>query len=204
MLDWNNKKAQQSFKTLTTYTDEFTNCFIGQLPLEEQAKKWRKVLTKYLHKSFKRIRIRNKPRIKKTEIDDLISKRKILKAKQNISEKDEEKLAELEAEISDSSQDENHRKVVDNLLDLDGNNGNLNQQGVWKMKKKLFPKVKSSIPVGKKNLKEQLITNPEELKDLYLDTFKFRLRHRKAKPDVELILNRKEELFKLILETFGT
>ena len=149
-----------------------------------------------MHKSFKRIRIRNKPRIKKTEIDDLISKRKILKAKQNISEKDEEKLAELEAEISDSCQDENRRKVVDNLLDLDGN---LNQQGVWKMKKKLFPKVKSSIPVGKKNLKEQLITNPEELKDLYLETFKFRLRHRKAKSDIELMLNRKEELFKLRL-----
>ena len=89
---------------------------------------------------FKRIRIRNKPRIKKTEIDDLISKRKILKAKQNISEKDEEKLAELEAEISDSCQDENRRKVVDNLLDLDGNNRNLNQQGVWKIKKKFFPK----------------------------------------------------------------
>ena len=66
MFDLKNKKAQQSFKTLTTNTDEFTNCFIGQLPLEAQAKKWRKVLTKYLHKSFKRIRIRNKPRIKKT------------------------------------------------------------------------------------------------------------------------------------------
>ena len=45
-----------------------------------------------------------------------------------------------------------------------------------------------------------MITNPEELKDLYLETFKFSLRHRKAKPDVELILNRKEELFKLRLE----
>ena len=66
------------------------------------------------------------------------------------------------------------------------------------MKKKLFPKVKSSIPVGKKNLKEQLITNPEELKDLYLETLKFRLRQRKS--DVEFILNRKEELFKLRLE----
>ena len=120
-------------------------------------------------------------------------------------EKDEEKLAELEAEISDSCQDENRRKVVDNLLDLDGNNGNLNQQGVWKMKKKLFPKVKSSIPVGKKNLKEQLITNPEELKDLYLETFKFRLRHRKAKPDVEFILYRKEDMlscFSLIFPVF--
>ena len=45
-----------------------------------------------------------------------------------------------------------------------------------------------------------MITNPEELKDLYLDTFKFRLCHRKAKPDVEFILNRKKELFKLRLE----
>ena len=58
---------------------------------------------------------------------------------------------------------------------MDGGEGNLNHLGVWKVKRKQFPKVKPSLPVGKKNLKGQIITNPEELKNLYLDTFKFRL-----------------------------
>ena len=40
----------------------------------------------------------------------------------------------------------------------------------WKMKKKYFPKLKPTLPLAKKNLKGQLITNPEELKDLYMDT----------------------------------
>ena len=64
---------------------------------------------------------------------------------------------------------------MDNFSEMDGLDGNLVHQGVWKTKQKLFPKIKPTLPVAKKNLKGQLITNPEELKDLYLDTFKFRL-----------------------------
>ena len=56
--------------------------------------------------------------------------------------------------------------MLENFNDLDGNNGNLNHQGVWKAKRKRFPKVKQTIPVGKKILKNQIITNPEELKEL--------------------------------------
>ena len=52
-----------------------------------------------------------------------------------------------------------------------------------------------------KNLKKQLITNPEELKNLYSDTFRFRLRQRPAKPDYETFLQLQEELFKMRLET---
>ena len=59
-----------------------------------------------------------------------------------------------------------------NFAEMDGIDDNLVHQGVWKTKKKLFPKIKPSLPVGKKNLKGQLITNPEELKNLYLDTLK--------------------------------
>ena len=56
------------------------------------------------------------------------------------------------------------------------------------------------MPVGKKNVKKQLITNPTELKELYLQTFKYRLRHRTAQPWFEDLLNTQEELFKLRLE----
>ena len=78
--------------------------------------------------------------------------------------------------------------------------GGLNHQGVWKNKRKLFPKIKPNLPVGKKNLKKQLITNSEELKELYLNTFKHRLRHRPAQPGWEEFVDLQEELFKLRLE----
>ena len=83
---------------------------------------------------------------------------------------------------------------------MDGADGNIVHQGIWKTKKNLFPKFKPSLPVGKKNLKDQLITSPEKLKNLYLNTFKFRLRHRPVQPEFEALLKQQEELFKLRLE----
>ena len=69
-----------------------------------------------------------------------------------------------------------------------------------KVKRKQFPKIKSNLPTGKKNLKGQIITNPEELKDLYLDTFKFRVRHRPVKPGFEEYMDVQEELFNMRLK----
>ena len=92
------------------------------------------------------------------------------------------------------------KKVKENFNELGGNDGNVNHQGIWKAKRKCFPKIKPTIPVGKKNLKDQIITNPEELKELYLETFKFRLRQRSVKPGYEDILDKQEQLFNLRLE----
>ena len=50
------------------------------------------------------------------------------------------------------------------------------------------------MPVGKKNVKKQLITNPTELKELYLQTFKYRLRQRPAQPWFEDLLNTQEKV----------
>ena len=84
--------------------------------------------------------------------------------------------------------------------EMNGVDGNLAHQGIWKAKQEFSPKTKPSLPLGKKNVKGQLITNPEELKKLYLDTFKYRLRHRPVQPGFEDILKQQEELFNLRLE----
>ena len=52
------------------------------------------------------------------------------------------------------------------------------REGFWRLKTKLFPKKQSAIPTAKRNIKGQIITNHKELKQLYLDHFKFRLRER--------------------------
>ena len=123
----------------------------------------------------------------------------MLDKRANLKKKDE--LWNLEVKIAELCEEENRQKVVENFKEMDGGNGNLNHQGVWKTKRKIFPKVKPTLPVGKKNLKKQIITNPEDLKELYLDTFKFRLRHRPSKPGFEDLLNKQEELFKLRLDS---
>ena len=189
---------------MTSATKEFTACFDNNLPFEGQAKKWRNLLNNFFHKSFKKIRIRNKIKVKKTKLSELFKRRMILKKKLHMTENEEEEIITLEEKIAEECEDLNRKKITDNFKELDGNNGNLNHQGVWKTKRKIFPKIKPTLPVGKKNHENKIITNPEELKDLYLETFKFRLRHRSVLPGYEEIMDLQEDLFKLRLELAKT
>ena len=199
-FQFKNLDSQLLFKRLTTETSEFTNCFDDNAPLEVQAKKWRKTLTSFFHKSFKKVRILNKTKKKNSKLFSLMEARSKLKKKKELDEREEEEINNLEALISEECEEENRNIVMDNFNNMNGADGNLNHQGVWKAKKKFFPKTKTNIPVGKTNLKGQMITNPEELKDLYLETFKFRLRKRPVKPGYEDLLEKQEKLFNLRLE----
>ena len=200
VFQFKDKIAQAEFQKLTTDTNDFTDCFKNDFDFEVQAANWRKMLNNYFHKAFKKVRVTNKPIKKGSEVLELIEKRKVLKKKDILTEADEEEIVRLEALVAEKCQDTNRQKVVDNFCDLGGNDGNLQHQGIWKIKRKVFPKIKPSLPVGKKNIKNQLITNPEELKKLYLDTFKYRLRHRPVQPGFESLLDDLEELFKERLE----
>ena len=156
-------------------------------------------MDEFFHKAFKKVRISNSSKKNESVINDLLEKRKQIKKKQNLEEKDEEELHDIEDMIAEECQEVNKKKVMATFQEISENNGNLSHQGVWKAKRKYFPKIKPSLPVGKKNLKKQLITNPEELKELYLDTFKFRLRQRPAQPGFESQLKLQKELFDLRL-----
>ena len=50
---------------------------------------------------------------------------------------------------ADVCQDANRNKVIDNDKNIDGSNG------VWKLKKKYFPKIKPTLPAGKKYVKNK-------------------------------------------------
>ena len=154
----------------------------------------------YFHKAFRKIRISNKPRKNTSEIFKLMEKRKVLKQKSSLSEKEEEELLKLELAVAEKCEDINRKRVIENFGDLGGRNGDLKHQGIWNVKRKYFPKITPSLPMGKKNIKNRLITNPNELKELYLKTFKHRLRHRPAQPGFEGLLDTQEELFKMRLE----
>lgn len=67
-----------------------------------------------------------------------MDRRAVLKKKQNLEEKDEEEILKLEELIAEECQEENRKKVIENLSGLDGNNGNLSHQGIWKAKKEMF------------------------------------------------------------------
>ena len=58
----------------------------------------------------------------------------------------------------------------------------------------MFPSKKKKSNIAKKNREEKLITNPNELKELYLDTYVSRLRNRKILPGFENLKTLKEYL----------
>ena len=106
----------------------------------------------------------------------------------------------MEKDLASIIQEQNLETVKDTLGVLDGTNGTVNHKGLWKLKKKVDPKVKTSLPIGKKNTEGRIVTNPDELKELYLQTFIHRLRERPIKKGYEGIHEIKDELFKLKLE----
>ena len=63
--------------------------------------------------------------------------------------------------------------------------------------KKVFPKNNPPLPVAKRNTSGQIITNPDILKTLYLDTYVHRLRHRPINPEFIELKQLKETLFDL-------
>ena len=114
-----------------------------------------------------------------------MERRKYYIKKDVLSEKELNDLAKIEEDIANLCEDSNKEKIIENFKQLGTADGNVNHQGIWKVKKKIFPKVKPVIQTGKKNLMNQLITNPAELKELYIESFIHRLRHRPCQSGFE-------------------
>ena len=70
----------------------------------------------------------------------------------------------------------NFEKINQNLSSLKVSKNS--QQSIWKIKSNFLPKNQPSLPVAKKNIDGQIITNHEELKRVYKEHFSYRMRSR--------------------------
>ena len=82
--------------------------------------------------------------MKRSEIDILLDRRKKLKSRQSISDKDEDEIDEIEQRISGKCQERNKNKVMETFGEMNGVDGNLAHQGIWKAKQTFSPKIKPS------------------------------------------------------------
>ena len=92
------------------------------------------------------------------------------------------------------------REIEDILEKIGGDRQNLSGTGrkaIWDILKSKYPKNKIPVPVGKKDVFGNIVTNHEGLKKLYLNTYKQRLRNRPINDNFEKIKKHKEELFEL-------
>ena len=104
------------------------------------------------------------------------------------------KLTLIENQISENVAEENRSKIKEHFQKLSNPDGLLNTNGMWSIKRKMFPKNRETLPFAKQDFDGKLITSQESLKTLYLETFEHRLRSRLMKVDLQWLRKLKEEL----------
>ena len=65
--------------------------------------------------------------------------------------------------------------------------------------KKLWPKQGSNVPTAKNNHKGEVVTGPNDIKNVLAKEYKDRLGSRPIRPDLETMKERKEKLFEMKL-----
>ena len=111
----------------------------------------------------------------------------------------EDELLRIEEEISANSDTKYFEKIKEQLQIIANKDGSTNNTGVWKLRQKIFPKPVEKLS-AKKDQSGNLITNPEVLKDLYIDGYLQRLKHREMFPGLLKLKTLREELFQQRLQ----
>ena len=106
------------------------------------------------------------------------------------------KLENIEERIANFQAEKNFNIIKDQVEHLIDDADNLNCLKMWKLRKKLGGK-KCAVPVAKIDSNGKLVTNSEQLKELYKSTYKNRMQHRIMKPELKQMFDRKMNLFEL-------
>ena len=194
-FNFKNKENQEVFFVETENSPKFIELFETNEDIIIQGEKWFKELNNSLHKCFTKVRITNK--VKDSDTDKLFAARrehlKNVKLGMNVAEA-ETKIVEIEKQIGLAVVEENRKKINDNFAQLSGPDDLVNTNGIWNLKRKIFPKNKETLPFAKKDFSGNLVTTQPQLKQLYLNTFAERLRSRPMKDDYKSLKELKENL----------
>ena len=82
-------------------------------------------------------------------------------------------------------------KIINNFKELSENPENVNLQNMWKMCKRLWPKVGTTIPTAKRNHMGKIVTGPRDIRNVLAKEYKDRLRTRPVRPDLRGMKKRK-------------
>ena len=205
IMNFTDKASQEAFKEYTSKTEDFTDCFKTMQSVLEQADNWINLVESYCKKTFKLIGIRTK-NIKVSSADKLISERNKL-IKRGCKD-----TSNLDAQIATIISKEGMKKATMFKKYTDTNMSGAVSQ-MWKLKKSLFPKKTSSLPVAKLNYQNQIISYPKDLTNLLGEEYgRIRLRKRPTHPlfvkeisikkkivktKIQIASKKKTELFKM-------
>ena len=194
---WNfkSKESQDTFRKQTSETKDFSDCFNDELPLMKQIDDWKKLLNSHLNNAFTKVRIKGNGKGKpvSTKISKLIDERNKLIGN-NATEIEVENLNDA---ISNIEAETNRNDIVNQFKSFGSDPENVNLSQVWKLLKKLCPKLAPSLPTAKKDHSGKIISESEELKKLLSKEYKERLRTRPLRPDLKHLDRRRRRIFKM-------
>ena len=108
---------------------------------------------------------------------------------------------QINQEIAIEIAERNRKLIIEQVGEMSDISCSFSRLKMWKVKQKVCPKIVTEYPVAKIDSKGNLITNRDDLKDLYTETYKERLRHRTIKTNYSKLKQLKENLFYLRLKT---
>ena len=147
------------FKKVTTDTKQLSSIINKDKPLDIVNKQFLKRLNEYVHECFQKIRIVDKPN---TDLERQYNKITVLRTQTDIASKKE--LEAVENELSTKYLVVMYKKIMTEVTGLeDSEDGDFNAGRLWKLKKKLSPKV-SEPPTAMKDTNGKLITSSEDIK----------------------------------------
>ena len=208
IYNYSNKESFRGFVEETENNALLDSCFTkDDFDLEEETCHWISVLNSIIVKSFKRVRINNKTRThEEEELGKLFDQKDklldLLCDAQETNDEDEveqinNKLELILSDISEVCASEN-QKIMEKALtfhsdSLDG----FNQNRMWNVKKKVFPKNVEEPPAAIKDTNGNLITEKERIKDIFRNNYKERLKPNTMEEELKDLESLKEELFNL-------
>ena len=195
-FDFKNVEAQELFFTETSQ-NKLSKCFRDGCDVEENSRRFEKTFTRIVHKCFKKVRVRPK------KADVVAEKLKQLDKLKTDSKHDSESVEALEVEIQQTCATENAKAIREQVEHLSDLGGNFSPNLMWKVKRKVCKRA-CDPPMAKKDSKGNLVTAPSQVKQLYIDEYVHRLRHREIKSSLESLKTLKEDLwdrtFKILCE----
>ena len=198
-----NKKCQDLFYAATNNGSKLQDCIDENESLEVNSNKFFKTFDDVLHQCFTKIRI--KAFNHRSEASFLIEKKsKLVQSLSGLKCKLAQEIVaaeitRIEDDISKLSATRNAHMVQEYVSNLESDAGNFSQVGLWKLKRKLC-KSPIEAPTAKLNSSGNLITSPNLIKKLYLDTYTERLKNREMKSSLQDLFLLKTELWELRLE----
>ena len=162
----------------------------------------KKHLKVYFTSRSKKVKVKNSKKKSDSKETKLIEERQALirKAARNPNDELTTRILDIEDQLCKSNYQNATSHMTKQLSLAAENDSTSGTRSAWSIYRKLRPKHKPVIPVGKKNKHGHIVTNHKELRKLYLETFIWRLRKRPSHPKMVNLHTAKENMFQTILK----